>query len=179
MRWLTASATVFAVLAAACGGDDDSSKCAGAACPGGAGGAGGTSGTTSSGGSGAAGVGNGGAGASGGGGSPSDACAAIGGTLAGQQACYVPCVYDGSLVPTYDRNGDCTRFGSKCGNFNYCMPNITCTANINCGAGRACALGGQCLIACATDADCPAPPSGAPLLCKPVDTGTLVCRPYP
>ena len=167
------------MLAAACGGDDAGGKCNGAPCPPGASGAGGASGAPSNGGSGNAGSGNGGSGVSGAGGSPSDACATIGGTLTGSQACYVSCLYDGSLVPTYDRNGDCTKFGSKCGTFNYCMPNINCTADNNCGVGRACGLGGQCLIACVTDADCPAPPGGAPLQCKPVDSGTLVCRPFP
>jgi hypothetical protein len=176
MRLVGAKATVFAAMLAACGGDD-ANECGGGSCAAGgvtgAGGGGGGVGGAAPGGS------AGSAGASGAAGSASDACATIGGTLAGLQACYVPCLYDGSLVPTYDRNGDCTKFGSKCGVFNYCMPNITCSADANCGTGRACGLGGQCLIACATDADCPAPPSGAPVLCKPVDTGTLVCRPFP
>lgn len=174
VRLLTA--VVIVVSVTACGGDDDSGKCTGTACA-----AGGTAGEGGSGPAGAGGSGTSGAGGSsaGAGGSASDACAALGGTLTGQQACYVACVYDGSLVPAYDRNGDCTKVGSKCGVYNYCLPNITCTADINCGVGRKCGLGGQCLIACATDADCPTPTSGAPLQCKTVDAVTLVCRPYP
>jgi hypothetical protein len=159
----------LAVILAACGGDDTGAPAPGTA-GGGSGGApaaGGSSGSSGAGGRG---------GSAGAAGSASDACATIGGTLAGSGACYVPCVYDGSLVPTYDRNGDCTKFGSKCGNFNYCLPNITCTADPNCGTGRACGLGGQCLIACAADTDCPSSVA-TPLSCKSVDTGSLVCRP--
>lgn len=182
VRLLTA--VVIALSLTACGGNDDSGTCTGAACAAGGTAGGGGSGAVGVGGTGAVGAGGSGAVGAGGssagaGGSASDACATIGGTLAGQQACYVSCLYDGSLVPNHDRNGDCTKFASKCGQYNYCMPNITCTADINCGVGRACALGGQCLIACATDSDCPTPPAGAPILCKPVDTGTLVCRPFP
>lgn len=186
MRVPAALVLLLFVPMTACGGGDDSGQCAGAACAaGGTAGGGGASGASATGGVGNGGSANGGSGAiagggaAGGGGSPSDACSAIGGTLTGTQACYVRCTYDGSLVPNYDRNGDCTKFASKCGRYNYCLPNITCTADKNCGTGRVCVLGGECQIGCATDADCPTPASGAPLQCKPVDTGTLVCRPYP